>query len=168
MKKTILLLLMALVIPLAMHAQTCEISYTLRDSYGDGWNGAAINVLNVATNEIIASWTISSGNNTANGTLPVNNGQTLRFEWTSGSYDVECSYIVYGVNGEPIFGGSSGWTGHHNYTVNCDCLRPEGLNTSDVTPNSATLNWTSDNGQYNVRYQEAPVFFDDFENGLNN
>ena len=159
---------MALVIPLAMHAQTCEISYSLRDSYGDWWNNAAIRVRDVASQEIIAIWTIPSGNNTASGTLPVSNGQTLQFEWTDGDYDYECSYIVYGVNGEPIFGGSSGWTGHHNYTVNCDCLRPEGLNTSDVTPNSATLNWTSDNGQYNVRYQEAPVFFDDFENGLNN
>ena len=93
---------MALVIPLAMHAQTCEISYSLIDSYGDGWNGAAINVLNVATNEIIASWTISSGNNTASGTLSVSNGQIIRFEWTRGSYDDECSYIVYGVNGELI------------------------------------------------------------------
>ena len=159
---------MALVIPLAMHAQTCEISYSLIDSYGDGWNNAAINVRNVATNEIIARWTILPRNNTASGTLSVSNGQTLRFEWVNGDYNDECSYIVYGVNGEIIIRGSYGWESFLDYTVNCDCLRPEGLNTSDVTPNSATLNWTSDNGQYNVRYQEAPVFFDDFENGLNN
>ena len=162
---------MALVIPLAMHAQTCEISYSLIDSYGDGWNGAAINVLNVATNEIIASWTISSGNNTASGTLSVSNGQTLRFEWTIGVYDRECSYIVYGVNGELIFEGAGSMSGSCTYTVNCNgCYAPRGLNVSDIVPNSAVLNWTGDANQYNVRYreivEETPVFFCDFEGDL--
>lgn len=54
MKKTLLLLLMALVIPLAMHAQTCEISYSLIDSYGDGWNDNYIIVRDVDANVIIA------------------------------------------------------------------------------------------------------------------
>ena len=160
---------MALVIPLAMHAQTCEISYSLIDSYGDGWNDNYIIVRDVDANVIIAYWTISSGNS-ADGTLSVGSydGQNLQFEWVSSSYSYECSYIVYGVNGETIFSGSDAFSEPVIYTVNCNCSRPEGLNTSDVTPNSATLNWTSDNGQYNVRYREAPVFFDDFENGLDN
>lgn len=98
MKKTILLLLMALVVPLAMHAQTCEISYSLSDSYGDGWNGNYIIVRDVDANVIIAYWTIPSGYS-ANGTLSVGsyNGQTLQFEWkfnTNGTYSRECSYTI--------------------------------------------------------------------------
>lgn len=163
---------MALVIPLAMHAQTCEISYTLRDTYGDGWNGNYIIVRDVATNEIIARWTISSGN-TANGTLSVSNGQVLQFEWTNGNYNKECSYFVYGVNGGLIFEGAGLMSGVVNYTVNCNgCFAPRGLNVSDIVPNSAVLNWTGDANQYNVRYREiiseTPDFFDDFENGLSN
>ena len=112
MKKTILLLLMALVIPLAMHAQTCEISYTLRDSYGDGWNDNYIIVRDVDANVIIAYWTISSGNSAYSGTLSVGSydGQNLQFEWVSSSYSYECSYIVYGVNGETIFSGSDAFS----------------------------------------------------------
>lgn len=161
---------MALVIPLAMHAQTCEISYTLRDSYSDGWNDNYIIVRDVDANVIIAYWTISSGNSAYSGTLSVGSydGQNLQFEWVSSNYSYECSYIVYGVNGETIFSGSDAFSEPVIYTVNCNCSRPDGLNASEVTHNSATLNWTSDIGQYNVRYRRAPLFFDDFESGLDN
>ena len=41
----------------------CEISYFLSDSYGDGWNGCAINVVDVETGNILDIWTIESGDN---------------------------------------------------------------------------------------------------------
>lgn len=83
-----------------------EITYALHDSYGDGWNGAYINVINVATEEIIANLTIPSSGRDAEGAIPVAGGMQLRFEWQSGSYDSETSYTIFGVNGEEIVAGS--------------------------------------------------------------
>ena len=52
------------------------------------------------------------------------------------------------------------------------CPKPTGLTANNVTNNSATLNWNGEAESYNVRYKVftsgAPIFSDDFENGLSN
>ncbi|MBQ5458670.1 MAG: hypothetical protein IIT61_08130, partial [Bacteroidales bacterium] len=63
----------------------CEISYSLADSYGDGWNGCAINVVDVETEIVIATLTIDDGFS-ATGTLEVCDGREIRFEWVEGEY----------------------------------------------------------------------------------
>ncbi len=55
------------------------------------------------------------------------------------------------------------------------CPKPTGLTATNLTPTSATLNWTGTSDSYNVQYRKAASvelaegsFFDDFENGLGN
>ena len=54
------------------------------------------------------------------------------------------------------------------------CPTPTALNATNLTPNSATLNWSDVAESYNVRYAEitgtveTQTFFDGFENGLSN
>jgi len=85
-----------------------EIEYELHDSYGDGWNGCAIRVVNVDTESVIETLTIPSGGREASGTISVAKGMTLRFEWVSGSWAEETSYTITGVDGEVILSGSGG------------------------------------------------------------
>ena len=120
----------------------CQISYELEDSYGDGWNGgAAINVIDVATSQVLATWTLTSGSST-NGTLSVCDGRDLRFEWHAGSFDSECSYTVTDVNGDEIFSGE-GTLSTVNYNVSCSsCRKPSDLQVSNITTTSADLVWT--------------------------
>ena len=102
----------------------CELTFTLTDSYGDGWNGAAILVVDVETDIVLASM----ANENLDGayveetqvlTLAVCDGRELRFEWMSGSYDSECSYTVTDVNGNEVFSGTGAMSEPFNYIVDC-------------------------------------------------
>ncbi len=101
----------------------CELTFTLTDSYGDGWNGAAIQVFDAATNILLASMSAPSHGltetpTTDTYTLAVCDGRELRFEWVNGSYDSECSYIVTDVNGIEVFSGSGAFE-PVTYMVDC-------------------------------------------------
>ena len=123
--------------------EMCEISYTLRDI--DGWEGAAINVVDVETDRVLATWTMASGSS-ATGTLRVCNESEIRFEWISGSFDRECSYAVYDASGHVIFIGSGAMSSNIDYRVNCSvCRRPTELAVSNIGISDAALTWNSEN-----------------------
>ena len=64
--------------------------------------------------------------------------------------------------------GSLKWSGV-SFTTHGLCDNPSGLEASNVTVNSATLEWTGYLENYNVRVRSVDldtVFFEDFENGL--
>ena len=96
----------------------CEITYDLEDSYGDGWNGASIRVTDVATGELLATWTFTDGSSLS-GTLAVCEGRAIRFSGVSGSYDSECSYTVYDPDNNSIFSGSGSMSNSATYTPSC-------------------------------------------------
>ena len=151
-----------------MPEDMCEITFELTDSYGDGWNGAYIDVVDVATgaslghmsnqNVAKASESEEAEGTKAGGakaaetetyTLAVCDGRDIQFVWHSGSYDDECSYVVKDINGEEIFSGSGAMSAPVNYTVNCsvnDCRKPTDLAASEIGPHSAKLSWT-ENGE---------------------
>ena len=83
------------------------IKYSLVDSYGDGWNGNAINVVKASTGDIVATLTITSGA-TAEGTVDLVGGETYDFVWVPGSYASECSYTITDFNDNVILSGSAG------------------------------------------------------------
>ena len=130
----------------------CEISYTLTDSYGDGWNAnTAINVVYKATNTTITSLRLAAGSSTT-GTLALCDGAEYDFVWTQGGYDnYECGFTFTDVNNEIIYqhtGGSSSDAPSvgtmFTYTMDCTvatCTRPSDLTTVAVHPNSAELSW---------------------------
>ena len=127
-------------------AELCTINYELQDGYGDGWGGytsnSAINVIDVATTEVLATLTMDNGNSLT-GQLSLCNGQEIQFVWVSGDYDDECSYTITDINGDVIFSGSDAMSSPVDYTVSCSsCRRPSDLQVSNITTTSADLVWT--------------------------
>ena len=119
----------------------CTISYQLTDSYGDGWNGNTINVLDATTDEILASLTISSGSS-ATGTVAICNGRAIRFEYVTGSYPSETSYVVYDNVGTAIFSGSDAMSSPVSYTMVCpSCREVVNLAVADISAATASVSF---------------------------
>ena len=102
----------------------CELTFTLTDGYGDGWNGAAIRVVDVETNSVFATMTNVTHDQanapiTETYTLAVCDGRELRFEWVSGEWDGECIYTVTDVNGNEVFSGYGAMSAPVIYMVDC-------------------------------------------------
>ncbi len=100
----------------------CEITFEVTDSYGDGWNGNAIQVVDVATGLIlaeIANTSDAAANEAQTYSLAVCDGRAIQFVWVSGNYPGETSYVVYDVNGLEIFSGAGTLSNPVNYTVSC-------------------------------------------------
>ncbi len=128
----------------------CEIRFELTDSYGDSWNGAAIRVTDDVTGEVLGTLTnlnlngsSGSGENEVNIIyFPVRDGAEIAFNWISGNFDNETSYVVYDVNDDVIFSGSGAMPYPVTFTVNCpDCVRPNNLIATGVTTTGALLSW---------------------------
>ena len=79
-----------------------QISYSLTDSYNDGWNGASIAIVDAVTGIPIETLTISSGSS-ASGTVSICYGRTVNFVWTPGSYPDECSFTITDPDGNVIY-----------------------------------------------------------------
>jgi hypothetical protein len=122
------------------------ISYELHDSFGDGWGANAIVVKDALTDEELdRKWTIGTGYDNS-GTLPVCLGRKIYFVWEGSGYANECSYVVRDPFGEVIFEGSNILNDTVFYTANLDCPRPIELKASDVTANSAAIDWNERGG----------------------
>ena len=122
----------------------CTITYELRDSWGDGWDGCALLVVDEATNVLLDRWAFDDGSS-ARGSLDVCCGRTVLFYCQSnGGKTSECSYSVYDVNGDEIFSGEGYSLEPYSYTVDCtmrSCRKPTELTAIKVRPNSIELSW---------------------------
>ena len=126
-----------------------QMSYSLSDSYGDGWNGAAINVVNATTGEVIETLTIISGgkDEPITGTVGLCLGETYNFVWVAGNYPGECSFTLTDPFGEVIFecqkgeAPAAGQFASYTYQL-ITCPRPTALAVNNVVYNGATLSWT--------------------------
>lgn len=139
--------------PVSFKTDDCEnpivVNYNLADSYGDGWNG---NKIQIVDNEgvVIDEVTIESGAS-AIGTLRLC-GDYLEFVWYKGTYPGECSWTFTDVNGNVLFSGqgdTSMQTGDVLHVIdNGACPRPTDLAVSEIGPRSVKLSWT-ENGTAN-------------------
>ena len=132
----------------------CEITYELADSYGDGWNGNTLSVVDVATEVVLATWTIPSGDSSASGSLALCDGREIQFVWAGNNWPSENSFTVYDINGEIICQHIKNDVGPavgilSNYTMSCTvspCRKPTNLAASEIGKRTATLSWT-ENGE---------------------
>ena len=79
----------------------------LTDSWGDGWNGAYLD-LSINGNVVLDDATIASGSE-AYFYFDVNQGDLVTTEWLEGSYDNECAYGIYNQYGNLVI--AAGTTG---------------------------------------------------------
>ncbi|MDH5608626.1 MAG: hypothetical protein OEY56_04045 [Cyclobacteriaceae bacterium] len=76
-----------------------DYTLVLNDSYGDGWNGAALNVVIDGT---ATSYTLANGSNTSYVVTVPAGTTTLTFEFVSGSWDSEVTYTITSPKGNVI------------------------------------------------------------------
>ena len=126
----------------------CAITYTLEDDYGDGWNGASINIISGST--LVASLTIDNGR-TDEGSLSLCPGLTYTFAWTQGEYDGECSFTIYDAEGTVLLQHDV-WSEFEEttllqYEMVCpSCITPSGLAVTEHSPSSVAFSWMASAG----------------------
>ena len=97
----------------------CEFTINLMDSYGDGWNGADVDIYTDGiylgtydvTDGMIESWPI-----------PVYEGQEIYLEWYSGDYDDEISFSIEGPSGAILYEGGFGDSVYALATSECELV----------------------------------------------
>ena len=134
----------------------CNVVFDLKDSYGDGWNGASLRV-SFSDGTPQQTLTIASGNSSASYTFEIGNGVTVSLGWTSGSWDSECSFIIHYEDGAEIYNCTS-VSSSMNYSFVCNCgsgtpigaFAPvENLQAEAATTEGVTLTWDAPEGAIN-------------------
>ena len=126
------------------------IEYTLNDSYGDGWNGNAILVMDCEG--VVATLTIEDGNSNS-GTLYLCDDY-YEFVWVQGLYESETSF-TFTEGGTTLFTKPGSLSdGDVLYTIGgAECTRPASLSEDNIGINSAELSWTGSSDSYVIQYR---------------
>ena len=118
---------------------SCNVVFSLVDSYGDGWNGNIL-VVEFSDGTPTQNLTIEDGNE-ATYTFDIQTGTHVTLSWTSGNYAYECSFTVSYEDGEVITSEQGSYSHpipssyHFEFDVNC-----AGDNTWSVEDNSVEFN----------------------------
>ena len=124
MKKYIFLLTISLLV-LINSLNACDYTITLLDSYGDGWNGASLDVdINGTTAGNITLDDVADDGYTNTWTITVNSGDVLDFTFYTGSYDSECTWEIYDLDGNLVCTGSPSTTDCDGISVDCNDIPP--------------------------------------------
>jgi len=162
MKKITLLL--SFLITIFFAKSQCDYVVDMQDSYGDGWNGASIDMS--INGVVMTSFTVSTADGAAaTGSYSTYTGDNVEFYFNSGSWDTEITFQITAPDGSSV--GSYGpyptnsgnsysvWTGVSNSTCAPPaCLDPYGLSASNGTSSSIDVSWTGgpNAASYNVEY----------------
>lgn len=102
----------------------CNVIFVLNDSYGDGWDGAAIYV-KYSDGTPDDALTLSNGASQTF-TREVGNGVEVTLEWIKGSWDIECSFVVMKENGTEIY-SNGGFLDNgflYSWVNDCSMMKP--------------------------------------------
>lgn len=131
------------------------INYVLTDSYGDGWNGAALQIVNATTSEVVNELTLSGAS--AEGIIELVPEQTYNFVWVPGSYDSECGFVITDANEKEIvsYATATGLSGLiATYTVPASGPAPVGVDVALAKKgNTASFIMPGPGGRVNVAYE---------------
>jgi serine protease AprX len=97
----------------------CNINFYLHDSFGDGWNGAAI-IVSFDDGSPSQTLTITSGNS-ANYVVEAAMSTNITLSWQSGSWNYECSFEVEYDDGTEIYAAPTGPQSGVFYTFENTC-----------------------------------------------
>jgi len=162
MKKITLLL--SFLITIFFAKAQCDYIVDMQDSYGDGWNGASIDMS--INGVVMTSFTVTAADGSAaTGSYSTYTGDNVEFYFNSGTWDTEITFQITAPDGSSV--GSYGpyptnsgnsysvWTGVSNSTCAPPaCLDPYGLSASNGTSSSMDVSWTGgpNAASYNVEY----------------
>jgi len=117
MKKNYLLLI-ALFSFVFSYSQ-CDFTLSMTDTYGDGWNGASLELFANGTSLGSFSNTSAAAPNEAqSATFSVIEGDIITSAWTSGSYDGETAYTITDSD-ENVFASVADGNDMTEFTVTC-------------------------------------------------
>lgn len=130
---------------------SCQITITGYDSYGDGWNGNAIFIMQ--NGSLVGSFTLDNGTSNTS-TYSVCSGIPVLFGWFSGMYADEVSFEIYDGGGSVVYSCTDGSTitGDTLYVMNTpcpSCVMPV-VSVTDADMNSITISWTGNAASYDV------------------
>lgn len=141
-------------------ANQCTYSYTMSDSWGDGWNGASITVAENGHN--IKVITLASGS-AGNGTIALCAGATITLSWTEGAYDEECGFNLLDPSSVSVLSfaaGASPAAGQFfSFSACPTCPAPSALTATGITLYTANLGWTSNGSETLWNLQWGPNGF---------
>ena len=81
----------------------------MADSYGDGWNGASVD-LYVSTVLVLDDATVTAGEgDAAIAEFEVDDFDHISTTWSEGSFDGECAYGIYDASGILVAAAGAGW-----------------------------------------------------------
>ena len=95
---------------------SCDLIFNLRDSWGDGWNGALLDV--VVNNTVVHQLTVEDTVNTLDFSLCL--ADVMQLVWHKGGYDFECSVVVLNTDGDTLYNRSGFSAVTDNQTIFTD------------------------------------------------
>ena len=139
-------------------------SFTLElyDSFGDGWNGASLDV--IINGNLFQNVTLANGNGPEIFTFPTDSNDIIDLIYNTGSWDNENTYNLTDNSGNLIIS-----QGEFGFTPNVDpvsvfgivacssCPQPTNLSANTSTAGTALLDWNGGNGTFNIEW--GPIGF---------
>ncbi|GGE30540.1 fibronectin type III domain-containing protein [Psychroflexus planctonicus] len=124
----------------------CDYVFDLTDTWGDGWNGNAMEVYldGVLSTTVGASFTDGAS---AQETITVDDAAQIEVFWVDGSFESEVGFTITNGNGDEIFNlpsgsGSLSDTTIYTSAVDCDnCTAPYNPSSSGVSPTEEEVSW---------------------------
>ncbi|MBN2668792.1 MAG: gliding motility-associated C-terminal domain-containing protein [Bacteroidales bacterium] len=117
--RKILLLILVLAFSSFSTLKACTYQLTLYDSYGDGWNGADIDVY--INGSLLGTGGLASGSSVTYN-ITVSTGDVLDFVFNSGSWDSECSWEIFDADGNTVCVGSPSTSDCDGTVVSCPVI----------------------------------------------
>jgi len=147
---------------------TCAYTLRLTDSYGDGWNGATMQIREGTSVIATVGGTFTTGLGPVDVSVPnLCNGTAYNLYWSAGgSYPTEVGIQLIDPFGTSLYikppGTGSALTQLYAFSASCTpptCAPVSGLSASNTGATSASVNWTcaSCSGSFIVEYG-APGF----------
>lgn len=136
----------------ACDGTTCNITITGYDSFGDGWNGYAINVMQAGV--VIGTFTLTNGDSLTE-SFPVCGSTPVSFSGVAGQYPGEISFEIFMNGNFSVFTGAGSLltSGAVFFTLDnaCStCMPVTGLTVDAATETSITISWTGTAASYDV------------------
>ena len=139
----------------------CNYNVDMQDSFGDGWNGASIDVS--VNGSIVTNLTIATGSS-GTGSFSTYTNDVVEFTFNTGSWDSEITFQIYDPTGASLgsFGTNPtvGLFLTHTSNSTCappSCFPPSNFVVSNITANSADIAFSGgvNSISYNIEYSNS-------------